>query len=182
MIPIVRRRSRTSRQRMQGLTMFELIVTLAIVIMLAAFTAPAMTEFQVRSNVSTTTNDIVTALNMARAEAVKRGLDVAVVAVGDDWTNGWTVQTQVGNVVITQRGAQLPDDRVLGLAAGAGAPVGRVVFGPTGALRTATAYDFSVCRPSFRPGNAESRRIAVAATGTIRARRDTTGAPAGACT
>jgi len=167
---------------MQGLTMLELIVTLAIVVMLAAFTAPAMTEFQVRSNVSSTTNDIVVALNMARAEAVKRGLDVSVVAVGGDWSDGWTVQTQVGNIVIMERGALKPDYQVFGAAVGALAPADRVVFGPTGALRVATAYDFSVCRPTFDPGNAQSRRIAVAATGTIRARRDTTGAPAGVCT
>ena len=181
MIPIGRQLSRSSRRRMQGLTMLELLVTLAIVVILAGISAPAMTEFQVRNNVSTATNDMVVALNMARAEAVKRGLDVSVVAAGN-WSAGWTVQTQVGNEVIMQRDALQPNYRVLGAAVGVGAPADRVVFGPTGALRIATAYNFSVCRPSFDPGDAQSRRIAVAATGTIRARRDTTGAPAGACT
>ena len=62
-----------------------------------------------------------------------------------------------------------------------GAAADRVIFTGTGALSVATGWDFSICRPTFAPGNAESRRVIVTATGTIRSRRDTTGAPAGAC-
>lgn len=171
---------RPLRRRATGFTMIELLMTIILVAVLSAIAAPAMREFNVRANVNTTTNDIVVALNLARSEAVKRGRLVSVVANGADWSNGWTVQSDDGTV-ISERAAVLPDYRVLGAATGPGAPADRVVFTGTGALSVATAWDFSICRPSFAPGNADSRRVIVTATGSIRSRRDTTGAPAGAC-
>jgi type IV fimbrial biogenesis protein FimT len=160
--------------------MIELLMTIVIVAILSAVAVPAMREFNVRANVSTTTNDLVVALNLARSEAVKRGRNVSLVATGADWTNGWSVQLADGTVV-RERAAVAASYRVLGAATGVGAPADRVIFTGTGALSVATGWDFSICRPSFAPGNAESRRVVVTATGSIRSRRDTTGAPAGAC-
>lgn len=161
--------------------MIELIVTLTIVAILSAVAVPAMREFGLRANVSATTNDLVSSLNLARTEAVKRGRNVSVISTGGSWTAGWSVQTAAGEV-LTQHGAVERDFFVLGLASGAGAPVDRVIFTPTGGLSIATAFDFSVCRPSIDVDNLQSRRVAVTATGVIRARRDTTSAPAGSCT
>ncbi len=160
--------------------MMELLIAIIVVALLSAFAVPAMREFGIRANVSTTTNDIVVGLNLARAEAVKRGRLVSLVATGADWSNGWTIQTDDGTV-LSERGAVTEDYRVLGVATGPGAPADRVVFTATGALSVATAWDFSICRPSFAPDNAQSRRVIVTATGSVRSRRDTTGAPAGAC-
>ncbi|MBO9662411.1 GspH/FimT family pseudopilin [Dokdonella sp.] len=56
-----------------------------------------------------------------------------------------------------------------------------VVFSPTGALRGANGFDFSVCRPSSAADSTQSRRIHVRTSGLIESRRDTTGAPAGSC-
>lgn len=161
--------------------MMELIMVLLVVSVLSAIAAPAMREFIVNSNVTTSANDIVVALNLARAEAVKRGVDVEVVAAGGDWSGGWVVQPVGSAESLLSHGALEPDYSVLGAATGAGAPVGRVVFTPTGALRIATAYDFSVCRPSSESDARRSRRIAVTGSGMIRTRRDTTASPAGAC-
>jgi len=161
--------------------MLEVIVTLVIILTLGAIAAPAMREMGIRSVVKSNTNDLVTALNLARAEAVKRGRDVALVAETGNWNNGWTIQT-VGVVeTLVSHGPIKIDYRVLGAATGGGAPADRVIFTSTGALRTATGYDFSVCRPTFARGDAESRRIIVAATGLVRSRRDTTSSPAGNC-
>lgn len=170
-----------ARHRSRGFTMMELIVTLSIVAILSAVAVPAMREFSLRANVSATTNDIVVALNLARSEAVKRGRNVSVVSTGGSWTAGWSVQTDAG-VVLVQHAAVATDYSVLGAASGAGAPADRVIFTPTGGLSVATAYDFSICRPSADVDNLLSRRVAVSATGLIRSRRDTTSAPAGSCT
>lgn len=171
---------RPSARRSAGFTMIELLMTIVVIAILSAVAVPAMREFNVRANVSTTTNDIVVALNLARSEAVKRGRMVSVVRTGSSWSNGWTVQTDDGTV-LSQRAAVLQDYRVLGAAVGPGAPVDRVIFTGTGGLSVATGWNFSVCRPTFAPGNAQSRQVIVTATGTVRSRRDTTSAPAGAC-
>lgn len=165
----------------RGFTLIELMMTLVVVVILAAVAMPAMREFNVRGNVTSATNDLVVALNLARSEAVKRGRNVLVVAASGDWSNGWNVQTAVGDIINT-RGPLEQDYRILGAPAALGEPADRVEFSGTGALVATTGYDFSVCRPSFSPGNAQSRRIAVAASGTIRSFRDTTGSPAGSCT
>lgn len=160
--------------------MIELIVAMMIIIILSALAAPAMQEMTIRSVVRTNTNDIVTALNLARAEAVKRGRDVAIIAQGGDWNSGWVMQATGIADALMEHGPVKQDYRVLGAASGGGAN-DRVIFTATGTLRTATSYDFSVCRPSFDPGNAESRRIIVTATGTVRSLRDTSSSPAGGC-
>ncbi len=177
---IIHRLPNGARRSAQGFTLWELIIVLSIVAILSAAALPAMREFGVRANVSTTTNDMVASLNLARSEAVKRGRNVSVVSNGGSWTAGWSVQDAAGTV-LSQYSAVAPDYRVLGLAAGAGAPADRVVFTGTGSLLTATGYDFSVCRPTFSPGNAQSRRVVVIATGMIRTYRDTSSAPAGSC-
>lgn len=170
----------TSRRAARGFTLIELIIAILVVAILATLALPAMSEFGVRANVSSNTNDLVAALNMARTEAVKRGRNVSLIATGGSWTSGWTVQTDAG-VVVTEHGAVVDEYRVLGAATGGGAPADRVIFTATGALSLATGYDFSICRPTFAAGNAQSRRVIVSATGMIRSRRDTTAAPAGTC-
>ncbi len=173
--------SRSSVRQQAGFTLLELVITLFLVIILGAMAAPAMREITIRSVVSSNTNDLVTALNLARSEAVKRGRDVALIARNANWSDGWIMQQVGAAETLNAHDAIKADYRILGAATGAGAAADRVIFTATGALRTATAYDFSVCRPSAHPGNADSRRIVIAATGTIRSRPNTSGSPAGEC-
>lgn len=168
------------KQNERGFTVFELIVTMFIIIILSALAAPAMQEMGIRSVVKANTNDLVTALNLARAEAVKRGRDVSVIAVASDWNDGWTIQAAGVAEALVSHDPIKQDYLVLGAPSGGGA-ADRVIFTSTGTLRTAMGYDFSICRPDFSPGNEESRRIIVTASGSIRSRRDTSSSPAGAC-
>lgn len=158
----------------------ELLITIVILSILAATAVPAMREYTIRSTVNATTNELIVALNMARAEAVKRGANVSVIAAGGDWNDGWSIQTAAGEE-LNAHDAVADDYMVLGVATGGGAPSDRVVFTGVGALNTATAYDFSVCRPAAHADSTQSRRIIISGTGMIRSRRDTTGAPAGSC-
>lgn len=205
-----RPRSRNSR----GFTLVELIVTIAILGIVASIAVPSFREIIVRMNTTDNTNQLVGALNLARAEAVKRGRAAGVIANGGDWNQGWQVLVAAESAsgiaadpvspggtsaacagyldngldgastvpLCPQHRGPLEGGYTLrGAGTGAGASNVAVVFSPTGALRGATAFDFSVCRPSAQANAAESRRIRVAASGTIESRRDTTGAPAGAC-
>ena len=85
--------------------MIELLITIAVVAIAAAIALPSFREFNIRMAVTSTTNDLVHAVTLARAEAAKRGTNVTVSATGS-WTNGWTVET--GGEIILQHAALGP--------------------------------------------------------------------------
>lgn len=74
-----------------GFTLLELVITIAIVAILLAVALPNFHDFVIHSTVNSTANELVGALNTARAEAVKRGRPVAVIANGGNWNAGWQV-------------------------------------------------------------------------------------------
>lgn len=82
------------------------------------------------------------------------------------------------SLCLTHRDALAAGYRVLAASDG---DDGEVVFAPTGALRGAERFDFSVCRPEGFADPTQSRRIHVGPNGMIESRRDTTGATAGSC-
>jgi len=91
--------------RQQGLTLIELMVTLAVAIILLAVGMPLFTGVAANNRAVAQTNALVTALNLARNEAVRRGGMVALcthtnplpvsspscVTSGPVWTNGWFI-------------------------------------------------------------------------------------------
>lgn len=87
-----------------GFTLFELIVTLAIVGILAAITLPNMRVFIQNARVTSQANDFLADLNFARSEASKRGSTVIICPSsnsdtttpacdvgGTQWERGWIV-------------------------------------------------------------------------------------------
>ncbi len=82
-----------------GLTLIELMVTLAVFAIITVLAFPGFKLYQQNSNRVSQINDLVAVFNMARSEAVKRGLAVTVCASADqatcsninDWTTGWIV-------------------------------------------------------------------------------------------
>lgn len=172
----------------RGFTLFELLITIAIVAILAGIALPNFSELMRRMTVSETTNELVGALNLARSEAVKRGNDVEVISASgsDDWSGGWVVRA-VNPVAsdpssgIRGHEAVQADYKVGAAATGGTADGSKITFDGIGALKNSTAFDINVCRPSGSPGEADSRRISVSAAGIISSRRDTTGSPAVSC-
>ena len=80
------------KRRARGLTLIELMVTLAVAIVLLAIGIPAFNTLTARDISATTVNGLVTALQQARMEAISRGQPVAVVS--SNWKDGWSVQAE----------------------------------------------------------------------------------------
>lgn len=79
--------------RKNGFTLLELIITIAIAGILATIAVPAFNNSIARSRLTSNTNQLVGALNLARAEAIDRGEQVTVRPFG---TGGFEVVTGGG--------------------------------------------------------------------------------------
>ena len=77
----------------RGFTLLELMVTVAVAAILATVAVPGFRDLIQNNRVTTQTNELVTALNFARTEAVKRGRPVDVVVTQQD--PGWRAQVLV---------------------------------------------------------------------------------------
>ena len=64
--------------RTQGFTLIELMVTIAIAAILMGIAIPAFRDMLNSSKLTTQTNQLITALHLARSEAIKRGVRVTV--------------------------------------------------------------------------------------------------------
>lgn len=82
-----------------GLTLIELMVTLAVFAIVAVLAFPGFKLYQQNSNRVSQINDLIATFNLARSEAVKRNLAVSVCASANqatcsnanNWTTGWIV-------------------------------------------------------------------------------------------
>lgn len=77
--------------RQAGFTLLELMITVAIVGILSALAFPSFKSTITSNRLTTATNQMVTALNLARSEAVKRGQYVVVRRTDTTWEKGWQV-------------------------------------------------------------------------------------------
>ena len=89
---------------LRGFTLVELMVTLAVAAVLAMVAVPGMTQLFRSARLSAQTDQLVSALNLARLEAVKRRQDIQLCGAANpagatnctgvavaDWTNGWVI-------------------------------------------------------------------------------------------
>lgn len=76
--------------RTRGFTLIELMVTIAILAILLSIAVPGFQAFVQNSRATTLANQLTTAINLARSEAIRRGAVVSVCS--DNWANGWRVE------------------------------------------------------------------------------------------
>lgn len=77
-----------SKQR--AFTLIELIVTLAVLAIVAAIALPAFGDFLRGVRASSDVSAITGSLSLARSEAIKRNRNVCIQS--DDWAAGWVVR------------------------------------------------------------------------------------------
>jgi len=92
----------TSLKKMRGFTILELMITVAVAGVLLTVGIPSFLSIIETNRTVTHTNELVTALNLARSEAVRRGApivvcsstDGAICSTSTDWSTGWIIRTQ----------------------------------------------------------------------------------------
>ncbi|WP_006788250.1 GspH/FimT family pseudopilin [Thiorhodospira sibirica] len=91
-----------------GFTLVELMVTVAVAAILLTVAIPGFDALMQEQRAATQSNHLLTALNLARSEAVKRGARVSAcpssngtACSGSDWTVGWMVYTDTATTDTT---------------------------------------------------------------------------------
>ena len=86
-------------KKIKGITLIELMITLAIAGVLIASAAPSMREFIQNNRSATQINELQATLNLGRSEAIKRNSNVTICRSNDgsscagNWQDGWIVFT-----------------------------------------------------------------------------------------
>jgi type IV fimbrial biogenesis protein FimT len=77
--------------------MVELMVTVGLLVVLMSVAVPSFQATIQGNRITTSANDVVAALQFARSEAVRRGVNVTLCSSSDQstcsgaWTDGWVV-------------------------------------------------------------------------------------------
>ena len=87
-----------------GFTLSELMVTITVLIILAFIAVPNYNSFVANQRIKTASFDVMSAMVLARSEALKRNTNVTVTpTTGSDWASGWSVTA--GATTLNQQAA-----------------------------------------------------------------------------
>jgi type IV fimbrial biogenesis protein FimT len=154
----------------KGFTLVELLVTISIMVIVMSIAVPSFSSLLDRNRLATRSNLLVSALNLARSEAVKRGHEVGVAALtrsgATNWAYGWNVAT--GDINQDNDRSDSGENAIIrvfeGLASGdtLTAQSGDVFIG----FQSNGALDAQQCF-TLRVDSGDSNRIDIARTGHI---------------
>jgi type IV fimbrial biogenesis protein FimT len=162
-----------------GFTLIELMVTISVAAILLTIALPSYRSFVLNSRMSAQSNDFLSALQLARSEAVKRGTQVSACKSANNtqcttsgtWAQGWivfvdgsTAGTVDGTDVVLRAFSTLSGNSTL---AGSTNVADYVAYQANGATSLAVGANgiVSLC-PT--PGAVSGRDIQITASGRVR--------------
>lgn len=173
------------QRRVSGFSIIELMITIAVVAILVAVALPSFQQSLRGNRVSTSSNELITGLTLARSEALRNPRGAVICSsedgatCGGDWNDGWIVW-------IDADGNGLPggaDDRLLRAVEGndrltitATAPGGptfanRILFDNRGRVDNNDARVVTVRSTECSDGAMHQVQINVSRTGQVRSTR-----------
>jgi type IV fimbrial biogenesis protein FimT len=75
----------------KGFTLIELMITVAIMSIMLTVGLPSFRSIIASNRLTSTTNSMVSALQLAKSEAMKQHKTVVIRKKNNDWKNGWEV-------------------------------------------------------------------------------------------
>jgi type IV fimbrial biogenesis protein FimT len=102
----------------RGFTLIELLVTISVAAILIAIAVPNFVSFVQNARITSQANDLVTTLNYARSEAIKRGIRTTVCssttgtgcAASTTWETGWLAFVDCDNDGVADTAAAVCPD------------------------------------------------------------------------
>lgn len=101
--------------RCRGFTLFELMLTIAVAAIIAGFAAPSFNNILRNNRIVTDNNQMISALTLARSEAIRTGnrvtvcrsADQATCATTGGWEQGWIVFRDPANAGTVDSGEEI---------------------------------------------------------------------------
>ena len=91
------------KQKSAGFTLLELMIAVVVVGILATIALPSFREFIERSNVRSSAESVLNALQLARAEAVRRNEQITFTLGSGTGATSWQVADSAGTVIQQSR-------------------------------------------------------------------------------
>jgi type IV fimbrial biogenesis protein FimT len=154
-----------------GFTLIELLVTFAVLAVMLTLAAPSFVTFQRNSELTAAANSLAASMSAARAEALKRQLNVFIrPASSDDWRQGWTAYVDTNwnstydagtDVQVVQQGAMPASITIASDGTPSDATSHYVMFSGAGFMRDNTTGAFGSSRSIQLSSSAGGSRFVI---------------------
>lgn len=175
----------SSRRAVRGLTLVELVTTLAIAAILTTMAVASFQEITAQNHATAETQRILSSIFLARTEALRRNQQVTICrsanpssetcggGTAGDWSTGWLVFVDSNRSASRDSGEEilLVAEAIKGagnnyvLKTSAAATAKALTYQPNGRYRTpsgaVTASSFVFCKKEYRTTDAQQRSRAV---------------------
>lgn len=172
-----------ARSQGRGFTLIELMIALVIAAVLALVAVPGLTAYKRNSELTSTINTLLAAINAARSEAMKRGMKAMVLPANrSQWSSGWIIfvdkdgdqaYSEANDITILTQGPLESYFSITGTGSASGSSP-YILYDGSGYSRLRNG-GFSALTLSLRrndvSGSAvyeQTRRVVVAKTGRVR--------------